>query len=157
LNAFFWLANERQEGRFTADSIADLMAVGSYLVSNPQFPWGFGPARPWSDFIWGKQTINYGRPRFIDPHTYLGGAAVLLMSAEFDTTLPSRELDSDPSRLGPFSDLYAYVERRHAPESKLTLRDLPVPKEFKQVFRDWAEGKVNLVGPAPDSAESGSK
>ena len=25
------------------------------------------------------------------------------------------------------------------------LPDLPVPDEFKQVFRDWAEGKVNFT------------
>jgi len=34
---------------------------------------------------------------------------------------------------------------------------LPVPEEFKQVFRDWAEGKVNFIGPAPDSADSGGQ
>jgi hypothetical protein len=26
-----------------------------------------------------------------------------------------------------------------------------VPEEFKQVFLDWAEGKVNFIGPAAES------
>jgi hypothetical protein len=93
----------------------------------------------------------------LDPFTYLGGAAVFLMSAELDRTIPSHELESDPTRLGSFSDLYLYVEFRQAPESALLLPDLPVPEEFRQVFRDWAEGKVNFVGPAPDSGASGKE
>ena len=37
------------------------------------------------------------------------------------------------------------MAHRNAPGSKIPLPDLPVPEEFKQVFRDWAEGKVNFT------------
>jgi hypothetical protein len=54
-----------------------------------------------------------------------------------------------------FSDLYAYIDRRYlrTPELKareLPLPDLPVPQEFQQVFRDWAEGDVNFTVSAPE-------
>jgi hypothetical protein len=158
LNDFFWLANEGHSGtRYAHRATRDLMAVGRYLVSNPQFPWTTGSARHWSDFIWDKISTTRKRTHAFDPLTYLGGAAVFLMSAERDSTLPSHELESDPTRLGPFNDLYPYVEFRHVPESALLLPDLPVPEEFKQVFKDWALGRVNFIGSAPDSPDVGDQ
>jgi hypothetical protein len=154
LNDFFWLANEGRPSTLNAHrAVKDLVAVGRYLVINPQFPWTTGSARRWSEFTWNKVSTTSERPHSLDPLTYLGGAAVFLMSAELDRTVPSHKLENDPTRLGPFNDLYPYVEFRHAPESALPLPDLPVPEEFKQVFRDWAEGKVNFIGATLDSPD----
>jgi hypothetical protein len=58
-------------------------------------------------------------------------------------------LPDGPSQLGVFRDLYSYVEHRHAQSLAGKLPDLPVPEEFKQVLRDWAEGKTDFIGPAP--------
>jgi hypothetical protein len=61
-------------------------------------------------------------------------------------------------RLSTYDELTVpNIEQRWIPGTFPTLPDLPVPEEFRQVFRDWAEGKVNFVGPAPDSADSGSR
>ena len=53
----------------------------------------------------------------------------------------------DPSRRGPFHELYAYMERRLNPSLDRPLPDLPAPGPFKQVFREWAEGRVNFTEP----------
>jgi len=76
---------------------------------------------------------------------YLGAAATLLLSAESDPTPPAHPLEGDPSRLGPFHELYAYMERRLKPGPGRPLPDLPVPDAFKQTFGDWAEGQVNFT------------
>jgi hypothetical protein len=126
----------------------DLTAFGKYLHSNPRPPWARGPIAKWSVYTWeaapAADTLSQ-----ITPMAYLGAAGALLMSAELDTTLPSEELNGAPSRLGYFKDLYHYIERRHTSDSPPPLPELPVPHEFKQVFRDWAEGKMNFTAPAP--------
>jgi hypothetical protein len=66
------------------------------------------------------------------------------MSAESDKSRPTQILNGDASRLGPFSGLYTYMEHRHGDLGR-PLPELPVPDEFKQVFRDWAEGRVSFT------------
>jgi hypothetical protein len=80
-----------------------------------------------------------------------------LISVEGNGDWSSGILALDPEKLGPFSDLQIYIMHRQQGRRGNQLPELPVPEEFKQVFRDWAEGKVNFVGPAPDSADSGSQ
>lgn len=63
--------------------------------------------------------------------------------------------ESEPAKfsspdLGQFSALNPYIKSRNAKESSTPLPDLPVPDEFKQVFHDWAERKVNFVADSPD-------
>jgi hypothetical protein len=40
--------------------------------------------------------------------------------------------------------LYRHAARRANWEAE-PLPDLPVPEQFRQLFRDWAEGRVNFV------------
>jgi hypothetical protein len=86
---------------------------------------------------------------------------VALISVEGNEDWSSGILALDPEKLGPFSDLQIYIMHRQQGGRGIQLPELPVPvpvpEEFKQVFRDWAEGKVNFVGPTPDSADSGSQ
>lgn len=82
----------------------------------------------------------------LDPLTYLGAAGVFLMMAEIDESWSADVVDGTTSQLGPFSDLCAYVERRQGKPGG-PLPELPVPDEFKQLFRDWAEGKVDFTAP----------
>jgi hypothetical protein len=72
---------------------------------------------------------------------------VALISVESDESSPVQVLGEDPARLGPFSHLDFYMRRRRREGLSLALPELPVPDEFKQVFRDWAEGKVNFTAP----------
>lgn len=64
---------------------------------------------------------------------------------------PTVHLD-DPAMFGPFSPVEQYCARR-INGSADPIPDLPVPDEFRQVFRDWAEGKVNFTAPALDSPD----
>jgi hypothetical protein len=52
---------------------------------------------------------------------------------------------ADPQELGPLRDLHDYIKCRSGPAPGRPLPDLPVPEEFKQIFRDWAEGRVNFI------------
>jgi hypothetical protein len=129
---------------------AKFNTVTEYLRNNPipltgqiRFPW--------------MLTRHLNRPsgsklRPLEPTTYLGVAAVWLIVAEVN-------IFADPSFLNdyhlpsPLENLDSYIERRNGGLNDLP--EVPVPEEFRQVFRDWAEGKVNFVGPAPDSGDSG--
>jgi hypothetical protein len=132
---------------------ADMRAVGSYLTEHSDLPWAHGRVSPYRYFDYNKTLVR--KASRLDQISYLGAAAILLMSLEGDSPYRMQTVDQEPSRLGPISGLYGYIERRLAGEPGPPLPDLPVPEEFRQVFRDWAEGKVNFVGPAPDSGDSG--
>ena len=73
-----------------------------------------------------------------------------MISVEGNGDWSSGILALDPEKLGLFSELQIYIMHRQQGRRGIQLRELPVPEESKQVFRDWAEGKVNFVGPAPD-------
>jgi hypothetical protein len=47
----------------------------------------------------------------------------------------------------------ALVARLEAADAKLP--DLPVPERFRQLFRDWADGKVDFMAPVPRGARHG--
>jgi NACHT domain len=130
--------------------IEAMSAVGQHLTRYPDLPWVTGKV---SQGYWeNRRDPNRELPASVTPVTFLGAAAIALMTAEARLA----KIISDRQRkrswgLGPFNVLYAYMTRRNAPGSKTPLPDLPVPEEFKQVFRDWAEGKVSFIGPAPES------
>jgi hypothetical protein len=95
---------------------------------------------------------DQGLPGSVTPVAFLGAAAIALMTTEATLAKTVSRLKDEPSRgLGSFSVLYAYMERRNASGPRTPLPHLPVPEEFKQVFLDWAEGKVNFIGPATES------
>jgi hypothetical protein len=128
-------------------SIAGVTAVGRHLAALPDLPWSTERASTYP--YWERDEVPNKAPMTLDPLAYLGVAAVILIPLESALeTHAIRPPDGESSWLGPFSALHPYIERRRAPESALPLPDLPVPEEFKQVFRDWAEGEVNFVGPA---------
>ncbi len=138
-------------------SLKNLTGAGQYLLRHKHLPLVDVTAYRWSLVHWNQPSAASEATSHLEPTAYLGGAAAMLISAEGDTSLPSKVFEGNPSQLGPFTDLYWYIERRLTRETTLALPDLPVPEEFKQVFRDWAEGKVNFVGPAPDSGDSGNQ
>jgi hypothetical protein len=122
---------------------AVLQAVGEYLRDQPELPW--------VDEYIGKFHSAYDGlfppadgPGELGPISRLGGAAILAILVESDFTTI---LDIDPRRLGPLCSLLPYLQRRHSGDRDAELPDLPVPEEFRQVFRDWAEGLVNFTKP----------
>jgi hypothetical protein len=137
------------------DAMADMAAVGSYLTKNADLPWICGSVQPYQYFDDSVPTAE--TPPRLDPISYLGAAAIFLMSLEADSPHRMKILDQEPSLLGPISGLYRYIKRRLTGQPDPKLPELPVPEDFKQVFRDWAGGKVNFIRPAPDSADSGDQ
>lgn len=136
------------------EAVRDMRAVGRHLAANPDLPWISG--RTFLYAYWEIDIIPEDRSLSLDPLAYLGTAAVLLMTLESmqgtSVTQALRPPHGDSSWLGSFGALYPYIERRLSPESALPLPDLPVPAEFKQIFRDWAMRKINLTGPGTNSA-----
>ena len=130
-----------------ADAISDFLIIGNHLINYPQLPWVTERADTWSSYPWSGPAAEDAAQAHVDPIAYLGAAGTVLISAESGDSAPSRVLDGDPSRLGPFSDLYPYLERRWSADPNLPLPDLPVPEEFKRTFRGWAEGRVNFTSP----------
>ena len=127
--------------------------VGHYLISRRTPPWVVG-RKDLSDAL---DLIPRSRKRptsprlHLPPAAYLGAAGALLTSIE--SIMKSRGAFSvaDPRELGPLRDLHDYIECRGDPASRRPLPNLPVPEEFKQIFRDWAEGRVNLIAQTDDA------
>jgi hypothetical protein len=132
-----------------AKVIAGFAAVGSYLTECFGPPWPTGPVDDWSEYFW-EEPQESGVPRSsLDPIAYFGAGATLLIVAEslVITELPRKGRE----QFGPLSDLYSYIARRWGIGANGELADLPVPERFRQLFRDWADNKVNFAGPAPGS------
>ena len=73
---------------------------------------------------------------------YLGYAAIAAILAETGNWIKDY-----PAAI---RDFHLYAAHRMHPEQRQSLPKLPVPDKFKQMFLDWAEGKVNFTGPAPE-------
>ncbi|MBO0799849.1 MAG: hypothetical protein J2P31_13595, partial [Blastocatellia bacterium] len=131
-------------------AIDDLASFGIHLARTSGPPWADGPTDSLGGYSWETSRNKIIDKFHISPVTYLGGAAIILMSAEFHLGFTRRDLNSDPTRLNHFSDLYWYIESRETgnPDPQ-QLPDLPVPDDFKQIFRDWAARKINFVAVSP--------
>jgi hypothetical protein len=133
-------------------ALDEMNSVGQYLTRNPQLPWVTTTVDAWHPIDWGTGERTAKESEQIDPVTYFGAAAIALIMAEIDPKSATAILTNrDPQmrmELGTFKALETYIKHRQARKSGQSLPELPVPEEFKQVFRDWAEGKVNFVGPA---------
>jgi hypothetical protein len=129
--------------RRTTKAIADLTALGRYLTYHPQTPWTSEPADV-GPGIFADTTDDDLSPIRLDPTAYLGATATVLIAAE------SRELGvlptEGPQQLGPLSAVCPYIGRRWGIECTRRPPDLPVPEHFQQLFREWAETKLDLVG-----------
>ena len=141
------LVTERSDPDVLSRTKRDIAAVGKFISLNPRPPWVIGSAPGWSYYYWGPLSDNDAALSAIDSWTYLGVAVVVLISAEFDESKKLPMETDDPSRLGPFSDLYAYMHYRQGAHDK-SLPELPLPDEFKEVFRNWAKGAINLTAPS---------
>ncbi len=124
--------------------VSDLTAFGEYLIDAPEPPWLPRTVFALTGYIAAltdKRPLFSGRPALLSRAAYLGAAAILLMLAE-----TSRSLQHDEERLGPLHHLAPYLAGRQGRVGRHTrLPDLPVPEEFKQTFRDWAQGQVNVT------------
>ena len=130
----------------TADALERLTAMGKYIVDNPATPWAPGMEL---SVIYGW-TDPGGRnwPQF-DLITNLGGIAVLLIMIEANM-LDSPQVNlQHKTWLGPFGVAQPYVARRLGVRTAEPILELPVPRQFWQIFRDWADRKVDFITSLP--------
>jgi hypothetical protein len=129
-------------------AVDDLVAVGEYLQAHPEPPWLHGPIDDWT--AWAAKPEEPYPPdaaKTLSDDAWLGAAAIVsIVTEKGEPTWPYDK--RTPDELGPLRDLLPYLNRR-AGTGPGTLPDLPVPEKFKQVFRDWAEGRIDLTAPVP--------
>ena len=143
----------------TAETIAtdpDFAAVGRYLTLHPRLPWCATNKVDSRQVTVSAGTQEQTQRQTIDPLAFLGFAALVLILSEYDVNTP-RLTENGGKHAGPVHDLLEYIDRRFMPKTLSILPELPVPEEFKLVFHHWAEGKVDFIGHAPDSADSSGR
>ncbi len=121
---------------------ADLDAFGEYLIDHHEPPWLDMTAFDVTTLLLDSETLPGAfdrRPPPLSPVAYLGAAVLLLVMEE------TRFTTRDNRRLGPLRDLSPYVSRRRGLGRRAKLPSLMVPEEFKQAFRDWAEGRIDAA------------
>jgi len=123
---------------------SDLNAFGEYLIEHPEPPWVQGRPDEGLTTDWGHEPpAPIRRPGPLRRAAYLGAAAMLLIMEE------ARVARHIERRLGPLRHIAPYLARRQGFGHGSELPSLLVPDEFKQAFRDWAEGRVTTTAPGP--------
>ena len=119
---------------------SDLNAFGEYLIDHPEPPWLQGRPDGGLTIDWGRESpVDVSKPGPLSRAAYLGAAAILLIVEE--TRLPQHI----ERRLGPLRHVAPYLARRQGFGRGSELPSLLVPDEFKQTFRDWAEGRISVT------------
>jgi hypothetical protein len=119
--------------------VADLDALGAYLIDHRDPPWLDGAAFNVLDPEPPPGALDR-KPPPLSQAGYLGAAILLLVieEARLVTVQPDR-------RLGPLRHLAPYLTRRRGLGRLTELPSLMVPDEFKAAFRDWAEGRIDVT------------
>jgi hypothetical protein len=135
----------------------DFTAIGQFLMGHPKPPWlsmrlksRYGPRyEPVSLFAEEFRDMNLSAHfESTNPTTYLGAAATVLIIAEMTH---DRMLPADSARpLCAFSALYPYILRRWGYQQDAELPELPVPEQFQQLFRAWANQEADFINDPAD-------
>lgn len=122
---------------------SQLATLGRYFADHPQPPWIRGAVHVWPGYFISRYRGGGQPGKLLEPMVYLGAAASLLVAAE---AASERTLHPEGDRwFGPLSGLYAYILRRWGLATDEELHDLPVPDNFRPVFRDWAARRVDFI------------
>jgi hypothetical protein len=126
-----------------ATLMADLDALGAYLIDHAEPPWlDMRDVDVIATFADSSQTAPgaFDRsPLSLSEAAYLAAAVLLLIMEETPVLSPGAGL------LGPLHHLAPYLARRRGENPGTELPSLLVPEEFQQVFREWAEGRINVT------------
>jgi hypothetical protein len=121
-------------------------AIGRYLADHNSLPWIKGSPLAgvfsWDDALPDEdlyRLVEQIRLTAVDETESLGMAASACMGYEL---IGRRGRFDAPT--ADSSMLFRYIANRIIP-ADYELEDLPVPDEFKKVFRDWATGRINFL------------
>jgi hypothetical protein len=120
-------------------AVSDLTAIGRHLFTRGGPPWAIGEVSPWPP-LKADDKLSVA---FLSPEAYLGAAAVVLIFAEANQA--GGVFNVVPANFGALRDLQPYVARRWGGYDVGGYPDLPIPLQFRQVFRDWADGKIDFI------------
>jgi NACHT domain len=130
------------------DAIADFTAIGRYLTGHPTTPWVHIVRQDYARPVWDPAGAATGRSG-LDELCALGIAAVICVDAELSQSRIGAGIPPGKFQLGdlgPLLDFYVTGRLMRSFGLLFELPDLPLPEEFRQVFKDWGEGRVNFVG-----------
>lgn len=147
--SYFWpVLNSLDKGwpTFANPSIAsDLAAFGQYLIDHPEPPWLRGRIAQRNYSMADKDeaagALTAKEPE-LSQRAYLGAVAILSILVEVNQ-LPR----SGKRNLGPLDAITSYLNRRKGSTQINELGELRVPRIFKEIFLDWAEGRVHFSIP----------
>ncbi len=120
-------------------------AIGQYAMRQEKPPWIRISGRECS-FFFAEPSADELQLPALDHVGILGVAVVLCVTVEIERAVQADMtwLGWQMSENGYTRTLNSYLRKR-AERVAIELPDLPVPPEFEQVLRDWAEGQVNFV------------
>lgn len=144
LDSLFWSLNAGGAPEAT------LEAIGDYLLRHPGPPWTDRQAEVQLDRDEADVAPQPVRKQ-LSQLAFLGAAAIVAIVAEYAE-------DDHPYAWGatPLPELRSYINQRNVPKANPDLPDLPVPPEFQQTFRQWAEKDVHFVRRHPRRLSSRS-
>lgn len=122
-----------------SSAVRDLQAIGKYLMDREP-PWFHESSMPRLFQTENLKPENFGKVSQMNFIAFLGAAAMLSGLTERD-----KRLLHTSQELGPLQSLWPYLQRRSNANLPIALPELPVPDEFRQKFRDWAERKLDFV------------
>lgn len=129
-----------------ADAAGGCAAIGRYLVSHPATPWirTVRHVFPWPAVAPEDEPAGPGL--LLDEEGTLGFAAVICAYVEMSGHVTKAALPETWYPLGKQTLLFErYITCWYRRAIATPLPDLSVPAKFRQVFRDWVEGRVNFV------------
>jgi NACHT domain len=121
--------------------VEDLTAIGQYLLHHQEPPWLYGEVGVWNDVVTPADLMKSAAlPDKLSQGACLAAAVLLAILIE--------RADSPdwyiPTSLGPLRKLRPYLLRRRQ-VSYAILPDLPLPENFKRIFRRWAMYQINFT------------
>lgn len=132
-------------------TIPALESIGDYLLGHQPTPWLVGEIELPLEADLGHGAVlpaDVGPAGGVSSLAYLGAAALLAMLTEHDED-QAGELHRPRLAFGPGTAILPYLERRlnRGAAQSPALPELPVPEEFRPVFRNWARGAVDFTAP----------